>query len=150
VVRARRRDRVRADRGLPPLARLLRQQPQRLHVGWPQYGEVSVVEGGQLVLSETLGEREHAGIDHSQRLICVLGLQLQAAFEIGRGCVLESVGAVQYVFQERDPRVRAQTLVAPVVKLGEHEDGHDEVFVGLVQQRGTPFVVGVGCVQRRE
>lgn len=135
---------------LPPLARLLRQQPQCLHVGWAQHGEVSVIEGGQLVLPETLGEREHAGIDHTQRLICVLGLQLPAAFEIGRDRVLEPVGPVQHVFQERDPRVRAQTLMAPVVELGEHEDGHDEVFVGLAQQRGAPIVVGVGCVQRRE
>ena len=105
-------------------------------MGWPQHGEVSVVEGRQTCPSprRSVSARD-AGVDHAQRLICVLDLKLPATLEIGSGRVLEPVRSVQDIVQKRDPGVDAQTLMAPVVELGEHENGHDEVLVGIVQQR---------------
>jgi hypothetical protein len=41
--------------------------------------EVALVESGHLGLIEALGEGHHAGVDHPQGEITVLGLQVAAA-----------------------------------------------------------------------
>ncbi len=40
--------------------------------------------------------------------------------------------------------------MTPVVQLGEDEDRHDEILIGLAQQAGATVVIRVGRVERRE
>lgn len=124
-----------------------REQVERLDVCGAQNREVSMIERGELALAHTLDEREHTRIHHTQRLVVVMALKLVTACEVGTGAGLEPVSAGEQVLQERDPRVSAETGMAPIVELGQHEDGNDQILASFTEQRGAALVVGVGCVQ---
>ncbi len=115
-----------------------------------QHREVPVVERHQSVLAKTLHEREHARVNHAQRLLCVLLLQCLATLQIVRRGRLQPVDAIQQIAQEDHPRLGPQAPVAPVVQLGEHQQWHDQVLAGVAQQLRAALVVGVGGVECRQ
>lgn len=109
-----------------------------------------LVQRRDLRLAESLGECDHAGVDYADREVGVLALQLEAAAKVRVSRVIGAIRAFEEILQERAPGLGGETLVAPVIELGEDEARHDEVLRGLDEQAGAPLVIRVGSVERRE
>ena len=67
--------------------------------------EVSMVEGGDLRLVQTLGQGYDAGIDDTQRQVAVSILDVPATREIRAGRRLDAVGTGPDVIEEDEPGV---------------------------------------------
>ncbi len=106
-----------------------------------------VVEGGKLALVEPLDQGEHAGVNDPEWLVGVSGLKFVAALQVSGRRALGSVNAGAQVVEEDEPGRDAQSLVAPVIELGEYERRNDQVLVCLAQERGTSGVVWVGRIK---
>ena len=106
--------------------------------------EVPMVEGGDLGLAQAFARRDDARVNDPQAEIPVLALQLRATAEVGVRGMLGAVGACRQVCHEGEPHIRGEPLVAPIVELGEHQGGDDEVLAGVEQQRRAGRVIAVG------
>lgn len=112
--------------------RRLRQQAQRVDVSGSDDGEVAVVQGSDLGFADPFEQCDHAGVHHTEPEVGVLGLQLTATTQILHGGLRRSVGALEHVIEEHQPRIHGQPLVTPVVELGQYQGRYDEVLAGLV------------------
>lgn len=109
-----------------------------------------MVESGELGLIQPLHHSQHTGVDDSQRQVGVGALKLVTALQVAMRRVLHSVGAAQYVCEEREPSIRCQSLMAPVVQLGEDKCRNDQFLGRIGDERGARRMVGVGGIERRE
>lgn len=116
----------------------------------PHDSEVAVVKRCDPSLAEPLQQSNDARIHHAELLVGVLALEEEAALKVCRGRALDAVGAGDDILQKRRPRLHAEPLVAPVVKLGQDERGDDEILVRLVDQCRAPIVIGVRRVEGRQ
>ena len=112
--------------------------------------EVAVVERCDPSLAEPLEQRNDARVHHAELLVGVLELKGKAALEVGRRWALDAVGAGDDILQKRRPRLHAEPLVAPVVKLGQDERWDNEILVRLVDQCRAPAVIGISRVEGRQ
>lgn len=113
-------------------------------------GEVPAIERGELVLPESLDQREDARVDRPKPKIRVFGLEGLAPLELGPGRSLRSVGAVEKILEKSEPHLSAKPCATPVVELRQDQDRNHEILASFEQQRGAADVVGIRGVERCE
>ena len=109
--------------------------------------EVPAVERHDLRLIEAFDQCDDARIDDSEAEVRVLSLEPSAAREIGGRYGLHPVCAGENVLEEGEPYADVETLVAPVVELGEYEDRNDEILLGSREKGCARAVIGIRGVQ---
>lgn len=111
---------------------------------------MALVERRHLGLAEAFGQRDDAGIDHAQRQVSIPVLKLATTAKVGRGWGLDAIRAAHHIIEEDQPRVGRQAPSAPIIQLGQDECGDDQVLSRIGEERGTPTMVGIGSVERRQ
>ena len=117
-------------------------------MAWAHGSKVALVERRDLGLVETLGECHDAGIDDSEREVCVAILQLAATSQVDTGRWLGAIGPGKQIVEEDEPSLRWQPTATPVVELGEDQGRDDQVLVGVHEQPSAALVVRVSGVER--
>jgi hypothetical protein len=84
-------------------------------------GEVSTVERCELWFTESLGDRQHRGIDQADIRIRILVAQVAGASVIVESQVFHTVSTRVDVIQQGNENAGVQTLVNPVIHLYENK-----------------------------
>jgi hypothetical protein len=110
--------------------------------------KVALVERRDLGLAEALSECHDAGIDDTEREVCVASLQLAATSQVDIRRRLGAVGPGKQIVEKDEPSLRWQATATPVVELRQHQGRDDQVLVGLHEQSSAALVVRVSGVER--
>jgi hypothetical protein len=110
---------------------------------------VPAVEGGHLGLVQRLARDEHRRVDQAEPDRRISGLEPGGLQQLVLVEAVDGEPAADGLLHERQPGGGRGKLSDPVVQLDQHGSGDQQVFVGLLEQAGTAFVVGIGGVERR-
>ncbi len=110
--------------------------------------EVASVERGDLRLSETLTQGDDGGIDETEIELGIPPFDLDGAEEILGGDRLEPVSAPGNIVDERPPHLVTEELQRPVVDLGEHGAGDDQILREPLDELDASPVIAIIGVQQ--
>jgi hypothetical protein len=109
-----------------------------------------MVECRQLRLAQALDGRQDAGVYDTHFKVGVGALQVLAALQVSDRRVIDAVGAIAHVPEEREPDIAGEALLAPVVKLAQDQHGDDKILIRLRDQLRAGLVNAISRVERRQ
>ena len=108
------------------------------------------VQGGNLRFAQALDEGEDAGIHHAKAEVRVGLLQVAGPAQISCAGPLNVPCPSLDVLNKGQPGSFDPQLATPVIKLGQHQPGDDEILGRRREQAGTGHVVGIVAIQGRQ
>ncbi len=109
-----------------------------------------MVQGCQLGFPEPFNNRQHRGIDESNSIVRVLGLEIPGSAVIDLDQILNSISTRHDVIEEGEEVIGRQLGPAPVIELDNHRARHHERFTMVLDQLPAPVVIGIRAIDRCE